>query len=259
MKVAYEVVKARRDQLAGLLQKHQYLPLAEVCERLKISEATARRDLAVLERERTITRTYGGALCEFNQRFPSFSERQQSAAAAKKRIAKAALALIQPKAKCYLDGGTTVFILAQLIAEAKTLRPLTVVTNSLPVAEALSEVEGVEINLLGGHYLRRQSLLLGGKSEEHVRGWSFAVAFLGAEAMSAEGLWNSQAEVIGIQRAVMEATPRVCFCVDASKIGAQASDFLVPWAQVDRLATDATPKQLTAAGITLERRQLINV
>jgi DeoR/GlpR family transcriptional regulator of sugar metabolism len=257
MKVAYEVVKARRDQLAGLLQKHQYLPLSEVCERLKISEATARRDLAVLERERAITRTYGGALCEFNQRFPSFRERQQSAPVAKRRIAKAALALIAPRSVCYLDGGTTVFALAQLIVEARHLRPLTVVTNSLPVAEALSEVDGIEINLLGGHYLRRQSLMLGGKSEEHVRGWSFAVAFLGAEAMSADGLWNSQAEVIGIQRAVMEATPRVCFCVDASKIGARASDLLLPWAQVDRLATDATPRQLSAAGIALGRGQLI--
>ena len=67
MKVAYEVVKARRDQLAQLLAEHQYLPLAEVCARLGISEATARRDLTALERDHAITRTYGGAVGDYNR------------------------------------------------------------------------------------------------------------------------------------------------------------------------------------------------
>jgi DeoR/GlpR family transcriptional regulator of sugar metabolism len=71
VKVAYEVVKARRDQLAQLLAEHQYLPLAEVCARLGISEATARRDLTALERDHAITRTYGGAVGDYNRRFDS--------------------------------------------------------------------------------------------------------------------------------------------------------------------------------------------
>jgi DeoR/GlpR family transcriptional regulator of sugar metabolism len=61
MKVARSIILARRRSLAELLENHRCLPLAEVCARLGISPATARRDLRVLVREKKITRTYGGA------------------------------------------------------------------------------------------------------------------------------------------------------------------------------------------------------
>src|SRR5580693_9146952 len=96
MRVALEVIKSRREQLAGLLQQHGYLPLAQVCERLKISEATARRDLATLARDKIITRTYGGALMDVNQRFPSFRERQAREHTAKYQIAMAARKQLMP-------------------------------------------------------------------------------------------------------------------------------------------------------------------
>ena len=49
MKVPLHIVKARRARLAQMLKEHQYLPVGEVCARLGISEATARRDLEELE------------------------------------------------------------------------------------------------------------------------------------------------------------------------------------------------------------------
>ena len=75
MRVADHVVQARRQRLAGLLARHHYLSLGELCDRLEVSEPTARRDLAALAADRAITRTRGGALVEYNQKFPSFRER----------------------------------------------------------------------------------------------------------------------------------------------------------------------------------------
>jgi predicted ArsR family transcriptional regulator len=40
-----------------LLEQHRYLPVKELCRRLGVSEATARRDLAALVHEKKITRT----------------------------------------------------------------------------------------------------------------------------------------------------------------------------------------------------------
>jgi DeoR/GlpR family transcriptional regulator of sugar metabolism len=76
MKVATSIILARRKSLAELLENHRYLPLAEVCARLGISQATARRDLRVLVREKKITRTYGGALGNFDATFTSFADRR---------------------------------------------------------------------------------------------------------------------------------------------------------------------------------------
>ncbi len=257
MKVAYEVVKARRDRLAQLLGERQYLPLADVCRELGVSAATARRDLAELERSAAITRTWGGARAEFNQRFASFRERQHRGVEAKRRIAQAALALIKPGAVVYLDGGTTLYALAEAIA-ADGPRPLTVVTNNILVAELLSEVDGVELELLGGHYLRRQWLILGPRTVAAARGWRYDLAMLGTEAIDAKGLWNSSDEVVAVERAVAKAAVSVCLLADAGKLGARAPEFLLPWERCDRLVSDATRAQLAAAGIVLPARHLIS-
>jgi DeoR/GlpR family transcriptional regulator of sugar metabolism len=256
MKVAYEVVKARRDELAQLLSEHQYLPLSEVCRRFSVSEATARRDLAELERSHAITRTWGGALGEYNQRFASFRDRQSRQPEAKSRIARAALALIKPGMTCYLDAGTTLFALAEAIAEGGP-RPLTLVTNNLPVAERLAEVEGIEVNLLGGQLLRRQSTMLGDKTVTAARGWRCDLACFGAEGMDGRGLWNTSPEVVAVERAVARGATQTAFLVDAAKLGAQAPEFLLAWSQVDRLITDATPAALGLSRIALPKRALI--
>ena len=44
------------------------------------------------------------------------------------------------------------------------MRDLTVVTNNLPAAETLAEVPGLQVHLVGGLLLQRQSVLLGDKA-----------------------------------------------------------------------------------------------
>ncbi len=256
MRVADDVVQARRERLALLLAKHQYLPLTDLCARLRISPATARRDLAALAAHRTITRTYGGALVEFNQRFRSFAERREHQAEAKRRIAALALTLIKPGTICYLDGGSSVYALAQLIASGGP-RPLTVVTINLPAAELLAQSDDVEVNVLSGQYLPRQSILLGSKTSAAARLWRFDLAFLGAEAMDAQGTWNTQADVIAVERTVANAAKACHFLIDGGKIGASAPEFLLSWGHIDHLISDASLERIAQAGIVLEKDQLM--
>jgi DeoR/GlpR family transcriptional regulator of sugar metabolism len=257
MRVAKKVVLARRERLAQLLRQHSYLPLAEVCRRLSISEATARRDLAELARGRVVTRTYGGAVVDFNQRFPSFRERQFSARGAKRQIARAAARLIEPRMACYFDAGTTVYGIAEVLCE-EPVNQLLIVTNNLPVAEILSDVAEVEVHVLGGRYLARQSMLLGNRARHGLQQWKFDIAFLGAEGMTPAGLWDSQRDVVALRQTVMRMTRRCIFCMDSSKLGLEAAEFLMPWPQVKRLLTDCTFNQLREAGIPLGRRQYIH-
>ncbi len=256
MRVADDVVQARREQVAALLARHQYLPLADLCARMHISPATARRDLAALAANRAITRTYGGALVEYNQRFRSFGERRELATVAKHHMAAAALSLIKPGAVCYLDGGSSMYALAQLIA-AGGARPLTVVTINLPAAELLAQSDDVELNLLSGQYLRRQSVLLGSKTQAAARLWRYDIAFFGAEAMDARGTWNSQAEVVAVERTVAKHARSTCFLIDAGKINASAPEFLLPWVRIDRLISDGDASAFQRAGIALPAGQLV--
>lgn len=248
MRVPRHVVDARRRRLSELLQRHRYFELAELCKEFGVSEATMRRDLAHLEKNHLVTRTYGGALADFNLRFPSFRQRRNVAVEAKRAIADRALQLVRPEMTVFFDNGTTVFTLTEALRHSP-IRPLTCVTGNLPVADLLSEVEGLDVHLLGGQVLRRQSVLLGDAACRAAEQWKFDVAFFSAEGMTREGLWNSDATVVALQRAVAaHASGRIAL-LDASKLGRTAPQFFTGWDSLTGLLTDATAGALGSVGI----------
>lgn len=256
MKVPFHIVQARRERLAQLIEQHRYLPVKELCRRLGVSEATARRDLAALVQEKKITRTYGGALSEFNDRFPSFRERQGQASGSKEKIARTALALIEPGQTCFFDSGTTVSAIAEAFRD-RPVTPVTVVTSNLPVGEMLASIPAVQVFQIAGQLLHLQSTLLGEASRKSLEFWDFDLAFLSTEAMDSRGLWNSQAAIVEQQQVVLRRSRRTIFCVDSTKLNRQAPHFLAPWDQVHRLVTDASADRLEQAGIRLREDQYL--
>ena len=257
LKVSLQVVLARREKLAQLLRAHRYMPVAELCQRLDISEATARRDLRALVSERKVTRTHGGALGDFEAKFASFRERAGRAHGAKVRIAQTAASKVRRGSTIFLDAGTTLMELARQLA-ATPVVPLVVVTNNVPIAESLGSVPGMEVFLLGGRFLHRQAVLLGDRARSSLRQWTFDAVFLGAQGMTSEGVWNSQADVVRFQRAVLARGRSGFYCLDSSKIGVAAPHFLSAWKEVPHLVTDATTRQLADEGIRLSKRQWIH-
>ena len=233
------MVERRREQLAALLREQSYLPVSRICERLGVSEATARRDLAVLESERRVLRTYGGALSEFNRQFTSFSERCNHAVSGKRWIGRAAAALVGDGMTVFMDSGTTVYAVAVELANGWSGGRLKVVTNNLPVAEGLSASESCEVHLLGGQFLGRQSVLLGRRALRALRGWRFDLLFFGAQGLDADGAWNSTREIVEFQQAAIERARRSLLCVDRTKFGRRAPAALFGWDAMPPLVTDA--------------------
>lgn len=248
MRVAVHLVEKRREELAHLLSKERYLPLAEICKRFSISEATARRDLAHLESSKKIQRTFGGAVSFFNARFPSFEQRLQENERAKRKIARLAALRISPGMKCFFDSGTTAYLVAQELLKLP-VRPLTIVTANLPVAELMAESDGLDVHLTGGQLVVRQSVLLGPASRDALRQWEFDAAILSAEGMNREGLWNSQEEIILTQREVMSRTQKCFAILHRKKLGVTTPHFLCEWVPKLHLFTDAAAEELAAHGI----------
>lgn len=255
MKVPLHIVLARRERLAQIVEQHRYLSVKELCLRLNVSEATLRRDLAVLAQEKKITRTYGGALSEFNDRFPSFRERQGQGARAKVRIATAALRIFQPGKTYFFDSGTTIYAIAEAFRD-HPVTPVTIVTSNLPVGEILASIPGVQVFQLAGQLLHLQSTLLGETAQKSLEFWRFDVAFLSAEGMDGEGIWNSQAAIVEQQKVLMGRTGVTVFCLDSSKLNQRAPHFLLPWSEVQLLLTDLAPDKLRDAGIAIRDEQL---
>lgn len=259
MRVPLHIVERRREQLRGLIRTDGFLPVAEICRRLGVSEATARRDLAVIAANGQITRTHGGALADFNVSFASIGQRAQRARTAKARIATAALSRVPWTGTIFLDAGTTIHVLARLLLRHRgNLAGLTLVTNNLSVATVLGATSGVDLHVLGGTFLHRQSALLGPEAVRALADWQFDAAFMGGEGMDAEGITNSHAEIAAFQQAVCKRTAQAYFCLDATKLGRATPHRVARWRGFAAVITDATAAQLAATGITLTTGQLVH-
>lgn len=237
-----------------MVAQQGFLPVHELCRQLGVSEATARRDLSALENEKKIRRTYGGAVSEFDNRFPSFSERRKQSRRAKAKIARVALSFIVPNCTCYFDSGTTIFAIAEEF-RAHPVTPLKIVTTNIPLGELLAQIVGVEVFFPAGQLLSRQSVLLGETVRRSLEFWQFDVAFLSAEAMNSEGIWNSEAVVVEQQKAVLRRSASSVFCMDAGKLKGQAPHFLIPWSKVGTLVTEVPRARLQEAGIEIRAGQ----
>lgn len=257
MRVPQHLVDRRREELRSLIRRDGFLPVAEICRRLEVSEATARRDLAAVEANGHITRTYGGALADYNSAFASLDERSGRARPAKARIAEKAVALIPPSGTIFLDAGTTIQALARALTHRRDLTRLIVVTNNLAVASVLGGATGVDLHLLGGMFLNRQAALMGPRAIRALDDWSFDAAFLGGEGMDAAGVSNSHASIAELQQAILRRTAATYFCLDASKLGRSTPHRVAPWRQITALITDATVKKLSGAGLALPARKLL--
>ena len=258
MKVAKHIVEARREKVARLLERHRYLSVPELCAQLDISEATARRDLAALSQDERITRTHGGAVPEFEQSFTSLRERTRLARAAKNRIAAAAHQFLRPGMVCFLDGGTTMLALAQKLRDLP-VGALTILTNNLAAADLLAKADEIDVRLLGGRWLNRQSMLVGPEARRAIKTCQIDGAFFSAEGMDTQGIWNTQQEVIELQRAIQTKAGRSWFCLDATKLGHATDHLLRSWRDVSMLITDASQNDLTTAQITINKDKFLHV
>lgn len=256
MKSSTADIASRRMHLADLLRQEGYLSVRELSERIRVSQATIRRDLGALEEQKQVTRTHGGALSEYDAFFTSFYQRDSLNRDMKKRIARSAAALLGDNQTVFLDAGSTVYSVAAAVSESPP-ENLTVVTNSLPIAEIFALSGSSEIHLLGGRLLPHQLVVVGPGAGLSLSAWRFDVAIFGAQAMDSSGLWNSQDQIVDFQRHVCGRSSQTVFCVDSTKLGMTGPSFLLRWQEADRLVTTASAELLHSGGIFLEDEQYV--
>jgi DeoR/GlpR family transcriptional regulator of sugar metabolism len=249
MRVPQHLVDRRRQQLRHLIRTDGFLPVAEICRRLEISEATARRDLVSIADAGHITRTWGGALADYNAAFTSHGERATRARSAKDRIAAAAAGRVPRAGTIFLDAGTTVQAVARRLLKRRDFSGLRVVTNSLPVATMLGGAAGLELHVLGGTFLHRQAVLLGDDAVQALGRWRFDQAFLGGEGFDASGITNSHAELAAFQRAVVRRSQETFFCLDRTKLGRATPHRVVPWSSLVTLISNLSKGALKTVGV----------
>jgi DeoR family transcriptional regulator of aga operon len=243
----------RLAAILDLVAERGSISLTELCETLRISAATARRDLSELAGQGLLIRTHGGATVRAGQTELPVSLRDTRFAEAKRRIARAMVARLPTERYVIaLSGGTST---ASVARELAGHRDMTVVTNSLTIAGLLAGTGGVRVVMTGG-FLRPQSLeLVGALAENTFSSVNVGTAILGADGISAaSGVTTHDETEARTNQAMVAKAQRTVVVADGSKVGRIALAQMATIGQVAMLITDSSADpdeldRLRAAGV----------
>lgn len=237
----------RHARILEWLNAHGRVEVLELARLLEVSEHTIRRDLEALQSHGVLHRTHGGAVSLDTTRL-SFGGRSAVLAEVKDSLGRAAADVIQPGQSVVLDAGSTTLALAR----ALTVRPLTVVTNSLDVAAVFDRDRSVQLIVLGGVWQPVARAFWGHATcqmlEHHRADW----AVPGACAVDLEaGVTAVEEADAMLKRAMVRAARRTLVLADHSKVGGVAPYHVADWSDVHTLVTDQPWPALADRGVTV--------
>ena len=242
----------RHSQILAALAREGRVSVTELARAHDVTVETIRRDLTVLDRAGALRKIHGGALPAPVLAAPETGvlQREQDHAEAKARIARAALAALDPHegAALLIDSGTTTGAFARLLPEHLDL---TVLTNSVLIAAALAARPGCRVHIIGGLVRGLTQAAVGPEALAQLAPLRADIAVMGSNGLTARhGLSTPDPDEAAVKRAMVASAHRVVALVDASKIG---QEHLVSFADaddVDLLVTDATITGHLAARLT---------
>ncbi|TFI24471.1 DeoR/GlpR family DNA-binding transcription regulator [Streptomyces sp. 4R-3d] len=241
----------RRQLILEMVRANGAVSLRELARVVQTSEVTVRRDVRALEAEGLLDRRHGGAVLPGGfTRESGFPQKSHLATAEKTAIADLAASLVEEGEAVVVGAGTTTQELARRLAR---IPGLTVVTNSLLVAQALAHANRVEVVMTGGTLRGSNYALVGSGAEQSLQGLRVSRAFLSGSGLTAErGLSTSNMLSASVDRALVQAAAEVVVLADHTKLGTDTMFQTVPTDVITRLVTDDPPAHDDRAATELQ-------
>lgn len=220
------------------LEENKRISVEEVCSLCNISRDTARRDIVKLEERGSILRTRGGALLpSLGKEIGNYKDRLFDYSSEKKSIGKLAASLINDGDRIIMDTSTTV----QSCIEFLDVENCDIITNSINLADMLSNIEGVNINLLGGKLNKEHRFLYGGSLISMLSNYYAQKLFIGTSGITKNGVMTLFEEDGFVKRKMIEQSDQVILLADRSKLGKSGFFKYADLSQIDIIITDALP------------------
>lgn len=233
----------RHKEIMKVLAQDGSIKTSTLCELLSTSRETVRRDLEYLEEKGLLKRIHGGALkieapVETNAAYTSFEQRKKIHSSDKEEIALEAAKYISEGQAIALDSGTTSLELARVIKQQ--FRSLTVITNSLMIANELADSGGITLVLTGGIYNSEEKAFLSDMATLILSHINIDILFLTTCGVSLErGITYQRVDDLNIQSKLMNASDRTIVIADSSKLGVNSLVKMCGIEQISMIITDA--------------------
>jgi DeoR/GlpR family transcriptional regulator of sugar metabolism len=238
------LVAERRSRIMAEVRRLGAATVPGLAVVLGVSEMTIRRDIESLAADGLLDKVRGGATTPrtaYERSDINFTAQARSMTAEKRSIARRAAELVSPGMAVGLGGGTTTWALAQ---ELRGVPELTIVTNSIPVADVFARPDRADepytqTVVLTGGVRTPADAMVGPVAVRSLETLHCDLVFIGVSGIDLHsGLTTANLLEAETNRAFVASGREVTVLADSSKWGAVGLTTVVDLHEVDRLIID---------------------
>ncbi len=230
----------RHNQILTLARENGRVDVAKLSAAFDVSPQTIRKDLNELCEKHLLQRVHGGAIVGSGIENVGYDARRRLAPDAKKRIGKAAAALIPNDSSLLLNIGTTT---EQVARNLRRHSGLLVITNNINAVDIMKNFPGIEIIIAGGHVRRSDGGIVGEAAVNFMNQFKVDHAVIGVSAIDEDGsLLDFDLREVRVAQAIIKNARHVIMVTDSMKYERNAPIRIGHISQIDTLVTDSLPR-----------------
>lgn len=232
----------RKNKILEMLNREGKVKVKNLSRLFCISEVTVRSDLTDMESSGVLERMHGGAIstCKAYCNM-SIYDRMKTNEAEKRRIAIEVASMISNGDTIMINSGTTTLFTVQ---ELKNVKNLTIVTNSLSIAQEVGHHTNLSVILLGGSFNPRYQFTYGDDTINQLKKYNADKLILSADGISSENgvtiYHHLEAEV---NKQMIYRVNKTIVVADFSKVGRASFARVDTLDHIDYLITDRKSNQ----------------
>jgi DeoR/GlpR family transcriptional regulator of sugar metabolism len=234
------LARQRQTMILERIREDGGVRVADLARDLGVSDMTVRRDLEALHNAGLVEKVHGGATALQGSALfePGFAAKSDLQKPEKEAIARAAVGLVVPGTAIGISAGTTTYALARRLVDVPGL---TVVTNSIPVADALHRAgRSDQTIILTGGVRTPSDALVGPFAVAALRTIHVDLVFMGVHGMDPNsGFTTPNVLEADTDRALVESGRRLVVVADHTKWGVVGISTFARLNEADTVITDA--------------------
>ncbi|MCY4153369.1 MAG: DeoR/GlpR family DNA-binding transcription regulator [Aestuariivita sp.] len=230
----------RHSDILDALKFHPAKRVNDLARDLEVSVETIRRDLAELDAEGRLRRTYGGAV-RISTFEPALAERIDLFVDEREKIVDVAVGLLGDADSLSIGGGATTLRFARSLKALQ--RKTTVLTASLGIALELASNPLFEVISLPGSVESNEGLVHGPETLRFLSEFRVEVAVIGASAIDHIGVSEALPVAADVYHAMILNADHTIVVADHSKFGKRSLKLILKWNPNCTLVTDKPPEK----------------
>lgn len=248
----------RYDLIIKMLQRDKAVKVNQLMQIFDVSIETVRRDLEYLEKEGHLKKVYGGAVLEkVSNQEDNLSKREILNIDQKRYIASIAAGLVRESQSIIIDMGTTTLEFAKEVK--KRINKLTVITNSVLIANELSDMQDYTIIISGGVLRKDEFSLSGYMTERLFEELHTDMVFLSAGGVSIDaGLTDYDIAEIRVKKMMIKSAQQKIVLADSSKFNVRTFLTVCGLNELNMIITDSGVKDHIIEKYQNEGVQVVN-